>query len=156
MKQLALDKMNTELSKEHTAALDQIHNWLCEQDDQELFTGIAREDKTLDGSLRYVIGIASKSQINRCSVMTDDEVYGLVSFYFKNEIKVETTQNAKVDYGKAFTPAKKDASIVPPVVKLDKPRPKVEPVVKKAKVQMEMSIFDFLEEEENEDSGTDE
>lgn len=151
MKQQALEKMNTELQKAHSPALDQIHNWLCEQEDDELFIGIVKEGKTLDGALKYVISLASKQQVNRCAVMTDDQVYQSVVYYFKNEIKVEPTPRATVEHSPLYQGGKK-----PEPVKLEKPKPKVEPEPKKAKVQMEMSIFDFIDEPEDEDNGTDE
>lgn len=50
IKQRALEKMNEEMSKQHTFAVDAIHNWLCVQEDDELFEGICKEGNRTDKS----------------------------------------------------------------------------------------------------------
>jgi hypothetical protein len=136
LKTQALAKMNDEMSKPHSAPLDQIHNWLCEQDDEDLFKGITVKEKTLNTALNYVSNIASKTQTNRCTVMTDQEVYDHIVFYFKNEIKEVAPVAVKVQTSEV-------KKYVPPVIThVEKPTP----APKKVKVSMEMSIFDFLDE----------
>ena len=46
IKQQALDKMLKEMNQEHSPSEDRIHNWICEQDDDELFQGILKDGYT--------------------------------------------------------------------------------------------------------------
>lgn len=58
IKQQALDKMLKEMNQEHSPSEDRIHNWICEQDDDELFQGILKDDYTIKCSLDYAKGKA--------------------------------------------------------------------------------------------------
>ena len=50
-KELALEKMLKEMEQEHTSTEDSIHNWLCNQNDDELFNGIMKEDRSINGAI---------------------------------------------------------------------------------------------------------
>lgn len=43
LKEKALAKMLEEMNKEHSPSEDHVHNWLCEQEDDELFQGILKD-----------------------------------------------------------------------------------------------------------------
>ena len=53
IKQRALEKMNEEMNKPHIFAVDAIHNWLCIQEDDELFECICKEWKTIESAYTY-------------------------------------------------------------------------------------------------------
>lgn len=155
VKQKALDKMNEELSKPHSSTEDYIHNWLCDQEDDELFECILKEGKTINDSLSYLTRKAKEgSSGSRAAVMSDAEGFRIIVDYFKGKetsvqsygvvsnkpIKVEEVQESEE---KATTP-------------------KVKPIEKvKAKKEVKdenplMTMFDFgieeiVEQEEVED-----
>lgn len=137
-KEKALEKLNAELQTAHSAAEDQIHNWICDQEDEDLFTGILKEGKSFKNAFTYLINKASENRTGSAAVMTDQEAYDHIVYYFKNEVKVDQRIKAQV-----VTSDK-------PVVKQEPaPVAKVEPKVekpKKAKVDMSMSIFDFIDD----------
>ncbi len=54
LKQQALDKMLKEMEQEHSLSEDRIHNWLCEQEDDDLFQGVLKEGYTIKAALKYV------------------------------------------------------------------------------------------------------
>jgi hypothetical protein len=162
LKQQALDKIAVELQTPHSAAEDQIHNWISDQEDEDLFTGILKEGKSFKSAFTYLINKASEVKNGNAAVMTDQEAYDHIRFYFLNEVKV--AQRPQVTQAKVVTSTQ-------PVIK---PEPKPEPIIepkadhkpKKAKVEMSMSIFDFIDDpnvsaeesepDEDEDLGTDE
>ena len=92
LKERALEKMNEEMSKPHVGAEDYIHNWLCEQDDEELFECILKEGKTINDSLSYLTQKAKEGSKNsQSAVMSDAEGFRIIVDYFKgNETKVKS------------------------------------------------------------------
>lgn len=158
-KEKALEKLNAELQTAHSAAEDKIHNWICDQEDEDLFDGILKEGKSFKNAFTYLINKASEKKTGNAAVMTDQEAYEHIVHYFKNDVKV----------------VKIDKNIQAKVVTSEKQVTKQEPVAKvetkvekskKAKVDMSMSIFDFIDDpnvtaeesepDEDEDLGTDE
>ena len=99
IKQRALAKMNKEMSKQHTFATDAIHNWLCVQEDDELFEGICKEGKTVANAYTYCVNRASDLRDGGCTVVADSVVFGWVAEYFKSDlkgVKAKATVNATV------------------------------------------------------------
>lgn len=102
-KQKALEKMLTEMNKQHGGAEDAVHNWLCDQDDEKLFEGILKKDRTIKGSMKYCVSEASKQQTGNAAVVDDQTVFMWVKTYFVSDKvpKMDTNVSAKV------TPVKK-------------------------------------------------
>lgn len=87
IKQRALTKMNEEMSKPHIFAVDAIHNWLCVQEDDELFEGICKEGKTVANAYTYCVNKASEQCDGGCAVVADSVVFGWAAEYFKSDLK---------------------------------------------------------------------
>ncbi|ESU91049.1 PcfK-like domain protein [Streptococcus pyogenes GA03455] len=62
LKEKALSKMLDEMNKKHSAAEDAIHNWLSDQDDEELFKGILDDKKSIKDAMKYCINQAQKQK----------------------------------------------------------------------------------------------
>lgn len=92
IKQKALDKMNQEMSKAHSDTEDYIHNWLCDQEDDELFVCILKEGKTINDSLSYLTKKAKEgSNGSRAAAMSDEDGFKIIVDYFKgDETKVKS------------------------------------------------------------------
>lgn len=99
IKQRALAKMNEEMSKPHIFAVDAIHNWLCVQEDDELFEGICKEGKTVANAYTYCVNRASDQRDGGCAVVADSVVFGWAVEYFKSDlknVKAKATANVTV------------------------------------------------------------
>lgn len=81
----ALNKMLVEMNKTHSSTEDSIHNWLCNQEDESLFTGILKEDKTINGAMLYCMKKASSLKVNNTAMVDDQTVYDWVKEYFTLE-----------------------------------------------------------------------
>ncbi|MCH4175929.1 MAG: PcfK-like family protein [Streptococcaceae bacterium] len=96
LKEQAMEKMLIEMNEKHSGSEDAIHNWLCEQNDMELFAGILKEDRTIKGAMQYCTSQAKKQAENNVAMIDDSTVYRWVKKYFLLE-KVEIKPvNAKV------------------------------------------------------------
>lgn len=131
---LAQDKMMKEMSEEHTPTEDIIHNWLCEQeDDEDLLIGILKNDRTIKGALAYITAKAKKLYSSQGSVAAIDSytVFPWVREYFvSNEIELPSKAVATVAASAG----------VPSLTSKEKQ-------VAKSEEDDQMNIFDFLEEE---------
>lgn len=87
IKQIALHKMNEEMNKPHIFAVDAIHNWLCVQEDDELFEGICKEGKTIADAYRYCHNKSSEYRDGDCAMVSNEIVFGWVVDYFKAELQ---------------------------------------------------------------------
>lgn len=107
VKDKAIAKLLEEMSKEHSSTEDVIHNYLCEQEDEKLFLGILKEDRTIKGSIEYCSGKAKKIAKSSRSIMIDnDTVYKWVREYF---IKDKINQsNVKADVSVTDTKSKEN------------------------------------------------
>lgn len=95
LKQQALDKLLKEMLEEHTATEDSIHNWLCEQEEEALWEGILKEDRSIQQAVQYCIQKAYELHKNQQALMLDNEtVFKWVRDYFLLE-KVTLTSLAK-------------------------------------------------------------
>lgn len=90
-KNKALEKMLEEMKQEHSDTEDCIHTWLCQQQEEELFQGVLKEDRTIKGAVAYCLSQVKKQAGNSQSAMVSDEVvFSWVREYFLLE-KVEVT-----------------------------------------------------------------
>lgn len=99
IKKRALAKMNEEMSKQHTFAVDAIHNWLCIQEDDELFECICKEGKTVANAYTYCVNKASDQRDGGCAVVADSVVFGWAAEYFKSDlknVKAKATANVNI------------------------------------------------------------
>ena len=87
IKQRALEKMNAEMSRKHSRSIDSIHNWLCEQEDDELFEKICQEGKTIADAYRYCHNKSSEYRDGDCAMVSNEIVFGWVVDYFKSELQ---------------------------------------------------------------------
>ena len=87
IKQRALEKMNEEMSQKHTRSIDSIHNWLCEQEDDELFEKICQEGKTIADAYRYCHNKSSEYRDGDCAMVSNEIVFGWVVDYFKSSLQ---------------------------------------------------------------------
>lgn len=98
--QKAIEKMLKEMKKKHTPTEDVIHNWLCDQEDEELFKGILKDDRSIKGSVQYCSSKASEIKNGNCAMVDDTTVFGWVREYFiSDEVKVKPVA-AKVQTSK--------------------------------------------------------
>ncbi len=94
IKQRALEKMNAEMSQKHSRSIDSIHNWLCEQEDDELFEKICHEGKTIADAYAYCVNKASEQRDGNCAMISDSVVFGWVADYFNSELKAVKSKAA--------------------------------------------------------------
>jgi len=154
LKTQALAKMNDELSKPHSKALDQIHNWLCEQEDEVLFTNILKAGKTIANGIQYAAGKARATAVMGSGVVisTNDEVYQWIAEYFASDAKeIKSVANVQTAPKAQSTPAhrstEEQAEIAAKVHKTTEAIIKKHEAQKKAsKPEVMMNIFDFLGE----------
>lgn len=102
LKEKALAKMLKEMEKNHGPAEDAIHNWLSDQDDDELFKGILDDNKSIKKSLEFCAKKAQKHKSGNCAMVDNKTVFGWVRKYFtsksssKADDKVSATVEVKV------------------------------------------------------------
>ena len=87
IKDKALAKMNEEMSQKHSRSIDSIHNWLCDQEDDELFEKICQEGKTIADAYRYCHNKSSEYRDGDCAMISDNVVFGWVVDYFKSSLQ---------------------------------------------------------------------
>lgn len=109
IKQRALEKMNEEMNQKHSRSIDPIHNWLCDQEDDELFENICQEGKTISDAYRYCHNKSSEYRDGDCAMVSDDIVFGWIVDYFKSslqEVKEAYLDRSKVIDDKKHTKKK--------------------------------------------------
>lgn len=87
IKQRALAKMNEEMSEGHSRSIDAIHNWLCDQDDDELFEHICQDGKSINSAYTYCHNKADDYREGNGAMVSDDIVFGWVVDYFKSSLQ---------------------------------------------------------------------
>ena len=78
----ALEKMLKELETEHDDTVEYIHNWLCNQNDEFLFQGILKEDRTLKGAEAYCIQKAYEIRNGNGAMASHITVFNWVREYY--------------------------------------------------------------------------
>lgn len=155
IKEKALAKLLEELNQPHDAALDRVHNWICDQEDEELFKGILKERYSLKCALSHAKEKARKFAENGVACIDDATVFRWVREYFISNSQVSNIKQVPVEPVKK---KKKDKSQASPKEKVDVAKIRkgagpdddiiMKPKIKKEKgvVEKQMSIFDFLDE----------
>lgn len=111
IKQRALEKMNEEMNQKHSRSIDAIHNWLCEQEDDELFEKICQEGKTIAAAYRYCHNKSSEYRDGDCAMIADSVVFGWVVDYFKSDLKeIKSSVKAEVTTSNDKKPVAKKQS----------------------------------------------
>lgn len=87
VKELALTKMLEEMSKEHDETIDLIHNYLCEQENEELFSNILKEGKSIASSWAYATRKAKEHLKSKNGAVADHVVFGWIQEYFASDEK---------------------------------------------------------------------
>lgn len=114
-KNKALEKMLEEMKEKHSDTEDCIHSWLCQQQEEELFQGVLKEDRTIKGAVAYCLSQAKKQAGNSQSAMVSDEVvFSWVREYFLLEkVEVATIQGSvKTNQPKERKSKKKEERVV--------------------------------------------
>lgn len=124
LKTQGIQKMLKEMESKHSPAIDKIHNWLCDQDDEELYTCIVKEEKTIAGAYKFAENKARKEAVNNCACVDADTVFGWVREYFTTATTVEP---AKTSSKKAAAEEIEDDG--------DEPDPEVEAGIKAAQAK---------------------
>ncbi len=102
----ALEKMLVEMKENKSQQLELVHQWLCQQTNQELFQGILTEGKTIKGALTYCSKKAlEQAQKGHFAIVEDDTVFQWIADYFihyelpkpqpKKQTKAKTKKKAK-------------------------------------------------------------
>lgn len=88
-KEKALAKMNQEMNQEHSEYEDYIHNWLSDQEDNELFEAILKEGKTIRSCFKYIEQYAYKMAKRVGNVASyapsPNQIHSLIVEYLKGE-----------------------------------------------------------------------
>jgi len=133
LKEKAFEKMLKELETSHTSAIDAIHNFLCDQEDEKIFEGIMKEDRTIYGSLRYAAQKAKAQATDGCAVVSDKDVFDWVIEYFTVE------ETPEVSSAPARVEVAKTKEEVKPIAK----KPEGKPAAKHEDSANQLSIFDY-------------
>ena len=94
IKQKAIAKMNNEMSQKHSPAVDAIHNFLCDQNDDELFENICKDGKSIADAYAYCVNKASEQRDGNCAMISDSVLFGWVVDYLKSELKAVKSKAA--------------------------------------------------------------
>lgn len=136
LKEKALAKMLEELNKPHDMAVDRIHNWLCEQEDEELFQGILKENYSIQCSLDYAKKKAKEFAKNGVACIDDDTVYSWVREYFLSNSSIKTLRQVPVEA------KKKQPKPKPVATKVQEPEPlKKKTKKEKGVVEGQLDLF---------------
>ncbi|EAF0489180.1 hypothetical protein CY679_02255 [Listeria monocytogenes] len=96
IREQALNKMLTEMNEKHSGAEDVIHNWLCTQEEEAIFEGIMKDDRSIKGAVNYCSANASKQQTAGVAMIDDKTVFSWVKKYFISEKVPKSSVKATV------------------------------------------------------------
>ncbi|AWN08021.1 hypothetical protein AF226_14920 [Listeria monocytogenes] len=96
IKEQALNKMLTEMNEKHSGAEDAVHNWLCTQEEEAVFEGIMKDDRSIKGAVNYCSTNASKQQTAGVAMIDDATVFSWVREYFISEKVPKSSVKATV------------------------------------------------------------
>ncbi|WP_368562020.1 Cas9 inhibitor AcrIIA9 family protein [Enterococcus faecalis] len=129
-KEQALAVMLKEMQEEHSVAEDKIHNWLCDQNDENLFQSIVKKGKSISNALNYCGQKAREMAMKGVAVVDDSEVYSWVKEYYLSD---ETDIKQATSKVSTSVPSKKTKT-------KDKPKP----AKKEVNEGMQLDLLDFL------------
>ncbi|GEM_PF-363304 len=133
----ALEKMLVEMKENKSQQIELVHQWLCQQTNQELFQGILTEGKTIKGALTYCSKKAQEQAKNEAFAMVeDDTVFQWIADYF---IHYELPKAKPKKKAKAQPKVKKKAEPVNNVTKVTNQEPLINE--KGAVEQQELDLF---------------
>ena len=144
IKEKALAKLLEELNQPHDIALDRVHNWICDQEDEELFKGILKERYSLKCALSYAKEKARKFAENGVACIDDDTVVRWIREYFISnspvsnikQVPVEPVKKKKEDKSQGSPEEKVD------VAKIRKGTGPDDDIIKKAKIKKEKGVVE--------------
>ncbi|MGY3725440.1 PcfK-like protein [Granulicatella balaenopterae] len=106
-KRLALDKLLLEIKDNKNKSINVIHNWLCEQSDNDLFQNILKKDKTIIDAFKYCTEKARKLAVSNCAMVEDTTVYQwIVDYYADDTIVIKQNKKTSVHSHSQITPTK--------------------------------------------------
>ncbi|QIL49702.1 hypothetical protein G7082_00245 [Vagococcus hydrophili] len=101
--------MLEEMNQKHSGAEDAIHNWLCDQECEELFEGILKKEKSIKGALKYCSEQASKQKDGNVAMIADQTVFGWVYKYFTSKKLPKSNSSIQATVKVAAQPKKTSA-----------------------------------------------
>lgn len=141
IKEKALAKLLEELNKPHDLALDRIHNWICGQEDEELFQGILKERYSLTCALKYAKEKARKFAENGVACIDDETVFGWIREYFISNSQVSNIEQVPVESIKKEKPQNSQEEKID-VAKIRKGAGPDDDIIKKAKIKKEKGVVE--------------
>jgi len=157
IKEQALVKMNEEMNQEHSEYEDYIHNWISDQEDDELFEAILKVGKTIKSCFKYIERYAYKMAKRVGNIATyapsPNQIHSLIAEYLKSEetvvgdVIVSNSTKPQPKSSKAVTHDEicEDGEEELDEVKLSKKAK----ATKKSEVDLQMSMFDLFGDEVN-------
>lgn len=141
IKEKALAKLLEELNKPHDLALDRIHNWICDQEDEELFQGILKERYSLTCALKYAKEKARNFAENGVACIDDETVFGWIRDYFISNSKVSNIEQVPVESIKKEKPQNSQEEKID-VAKIRKGAGPGDDIIKKPKIKKEKGVVE--------------
>lgn len=141
IKEKALAKLLEELNKPHDLALDRIHNWICGQEDKELFQGILKERYSLTCALKYAKEKARKFAENGVACIDDETVFGWIREYFISNSQVSNIEQVPVESIKKEKPQNSQEEKID-VAKIRKGAGPGGDIIKKSKIKKEKGVVE--------------
>ena len=144
IKEKALAKLLEELNKPHDLALDRIHNWICDQEDEELFQGILKERYSLTCALKYAKEKARSFAENGVACIDDETVFGWIRDYFISNSQVSNIEQVPVE---SIKKKKEERTQDSPeenvdVAKIRKGAGPDDEIIKKSKIKKEKGVVE--------------
>ncbi|MFS9005960.1 Cas9 inhibitor AcrIIA9 family protein [Streptococcus oralis] len=141
IKEKALAKLLEELNKPHDLALDRIHNWICDQEDEELFQGILKERYSLTCALKYAKEKARNFAENGVACIDDETVFGWIRDYFISNSQVSNIEQVPVESIKKEKPQNSQEEKID-VAKIRKGAGPDDDIIKKPKIKKEKGVVE--------------
>lgn len=143
LKEKALAKMLEELNKPHDMAMDRIHNWICGQEDEDLFQGILKERYSLKCALKYAKEKARKFAENGVACIDDNTVFGWIREYFVSNSQVSNIKQVPVeDIKKKVEKPKNHPEDKVDVAKIREGAGPDDNIIKKPKIKKEKGVVE--------------
>ena len=144
IKEKALAKLLEELNQPHDNSLDRIHNWICDQEDEELFKGILKERYSLKCALSHAKEKARKFAENGVACIDDATVFRWIREYFISNSQVSNIKQVPVESVKK---KKEDRSQGSHEEKIDVPKIRKgagpdDEIIKKPKIKKEKGVVE--------------
>lgn len=103
LKMKAMEKMLIEMNVKHSGAEDAIHNWLCDQEDELLFEGILKVDRSIRGAVKYCTSQASKQKVGKVAMIDNETVFGWVKKYFMTKTAPKSSEKVTAEVVSSYS-----------------------------------------------------